>query len=93
MGFIGTVRKHVVQGPGAGPDRAGKHRGLHVQSDGLPGQSLHKDLHPTAEPENQVERGLLLDVVVRKGPPIFQLPREVTFGANRPLLKVSLTLM
>merc|ERR1711874_464466 len=48
-------------------------RGLHLQGDGLPSESLHEDLHPSAEPEDQVERTLLLDVVIRKGPPVLQL--------------------
>ena len=39
-------------------------------------------LHPSAEPEDQVESTLLLDVVVREGPPIFQL----LASENQPLL-------
>ena len=39
---------------------------LNIQSDRLAGQSLHEDLHATAEAQHQVERGLLLDVVVRQ---------------------------
>merc|ERR1711870_17122 len=48
-------------------------RWLHLQGDGLPGQRLDKDLHTSSQPENQVEGGLLLDVVVRKSSSIFQL--------------------
>ena len=47
--------------------------GFNLQGDGLASESLHEDLHPSAEPEDQVERTLLLDVVVRKGPPVLQL--------------------
>ena len=50
------LRLHVVDGV----------RGLHVERDRLAGQSLNEDLHPTAEAQHQVERGLLLDVVVRQ---------------------------
>ena len=50
------LRLHVVDGV----------RGLHVERDRLTGQSLHENLHPTAEAQHQVERGLLLDVVVRQ---------------------------
>ena len=32
---------------------------------GLSGQGLHEDLHTTTEAQHEVERGLLLDVVVR----------------------------
>ena len=39
-------------------------RGLNVQGDGLAGESLHEDLHATTESEDQVEGGLLLDVVI-----------------------------
>merc|ERR1712139_67977 len=42
-------------------------RRLHIKSDGLAGQGLHKDLHAAAEAEQQVERRLLLDVVIREG--------------------------
>ncbi|KAI5615597.1 hypothetical protein C0J50_0278 [Silurus asotus] len=46
---------------------------LNLQGDGLASQGLHKDLHATPETQHQVERGLLLDVVVRQGATIFQL--------------------
>merc|ERR1712079_88355 len=48
-------------------------RWLHLQGDGLPSQRLDEDLHTSSQPENQVEGGLLLDVVVRKSSSIFQL--------------------
>ena len=40
---------------------------------GLAGQGLHKDPHTTTKAQQEVEGGLLLDVVVRKGAAIFQL--------------------
>ena len=46
---------------------------LHFQGDGLAGEGLHEDLHTTAESEDQVESGLLLDVVVRESSTVFQL--------------------
>merc|ERR1719369_1249847 len=48
-------------------------RWFHLQGDGLSSESLHKNLHPSSKPKNQVQGALLLDVVVRKGAPIFQL--------------------
>merc|ERR1712079_833060 len=48
-------------------------RRLHLQGDGLPSQRLDEDLHTSSQPENQVKGGLLLDVVVRKGPAVLQL--------------------
>ena len=47
--------------------------GLNVQGDGLASQGLHEDLHATSQAQDQVERGLLLDVVIRKGAAILQL--------------------
>jgi hypothetical protein len=47
--------------------------GFDVQSDGLASESLDKDLHATSEAENQVESGLLLDVVVGEGSAVFEL--------------------
>jgi hypothetical protein len=49
--------------------------GLHVQSDGLPRQRLDEDLHarPAAQAEHEVQRGLLLDVVVGERAAILQL--------------------
>ena len=48
-------------------------RRFHLEGDGLAGQCLDKDLHATTEAEDKVEGGLLLDVVVSKGPAILQL--------------------
>ena len=47
--------------------------GLHVQGDGLASESLHEDLHTATKSEDQVESGLLLDVVVREGSAVLQL--------------------
>jgi len=48
-------------------------RALNLQSDGLPGQGLDEDLHTTTETEDQVEGGLLLDIVVGQSAAIFEL--------------------
>ncbi|KAG5272393.1 hypothetical protein AALO_G00165030, partial [Alosa alosa] len=47
--------------------------GFHLKGDGLAGQSLDEDLHTTTETQHKMEGGLLLDVVVGQGAPIFQL--------------------
>ena len=57
-------------------------RRLHLEGDGLAGKSLHEDLHPAAEPQDEVEGALLLDIVVREGSPILQLLP----GEAKPLL-------
>merc|ERR1712190_617995 len=41
-------------------------RSLDIRGDGLTGQGLHEDLHASAETQDQVQGGLLLDVVIRK---------------------------
>jgi len=46
---------------------------LDVKGDRLAGESLHKDLHATAQTENKVEGRLLLDVVVLEGAAILKL--------------------
>ena len=46
---------------------------LHLQGDGLACQGLHEDLHTASQPENQMEGGLLLNVVIRQGPTILKL--------------------
>merc|ERR1740129_1090795 len=48
-------------------------RGLHFQGNGLAGQGLDEDLHTSTETEDQMQSGLLLDVVVRKSAAIFKL--------------------
>ena len=47
--------------------------GFDFQSDGFTRESLHKNLHTTTESEDQVEGGLLLDVVVGEGSAILEL--------------------
>jgi len=48
--------------------------GLNVQSNSLSGQRLHEDLHgTTTQSQHQVQRRLLLDVVVRQSTSILQL--------------------
>jgi len=46
---------------------------LDIKGDGLTSQGLDEDLHTTSESKNEMESGLLLDVVVRKSSAIFQL--------------------
>jgi hypothetical protein len=48
-------------------------RRLDLESDGLAGQGLDKDLHTAAQTKDQVEGGFFLDIIVRKGTPVFQL--------------------
>jgi len=47
--------------------------GLHLQSNGLPGQSLHEDLHSSTETEDKMEGALLLDVIVGESPTVLKL--------------------
>ncbi|KFO90456.1 hypothetical protein N320_08461, partial [Buceros rhinoceros silvestris] len=47
--------------------------GLNLEGDGLASQGLHKDLHATSETQHQVQRGLLLNVVVGQSASVFQL--------------------
>merc|ERR1712110_1297798 len=46
---------------------------LDLKGDGLSGQGLDEDLHATTKAENQVESGLLLDVVVSQGATVLEL--------------------
>ena len=46
---------------------------LDIKGDGLTGQGLDEDLHTTSKSKDEMESGLLLDVVVRKSSAIFQL--------------------
>ena len=57
-------------------------RRLHLEGDGLAGKSLHEDLHPAAEPQDEVEGALLLDIVVGESAPVLQLLP----GEDEPLL-------
>jgi len=54
---------HIVNGIGR----------LHFQGDGLASEGLDKNLHASTEPEHQVERRLLLDVVVSEGAAVLKL--------------------
>jgi len=49
-----------------GLDIVDRIRSLDVKGDGLARQGFHEDLHATAQAQYQVERGLLLDVVIRE---------------------------
>lgn len=59
-------------------------RALHVQSDDLPGQDLHKDMYAAVETQHQVEGELFLDVILHKGSAILDL-----FTSKDELLLVS----
>merc|ERR1712232_1232380 len=48
-------------------------RRLDLERDRLARQRLDEDLHPAPEPEHQVQRRLLLDVVVRERPAVLEL--------------------
>jgi len=48
-------------------------RRFHFESDRLTGKGLHEDLHTTTETQNQVEGGLLLNVVVGKRTAVLEL--------------------
>ena len=48
-------------------------RWLNVKSDSLSGEGLHEDLHTTSESQDEMESGLLLNVVIGKSSAIFQL--------------------
>ena len=46
---------------------------LDIKSDGLTSESLDEDLHSTSESEDEMEGGLLLDVVVAEGSAVLEL--------------------
>jgi len=54
---------HVINGVGR----------LNIKGDGLACESLHKDLHATPKTEDQVESGLLLDIVITQSASVLQL--------------------
>jgi len=58
-----NLRFHIVDGVAS----------FDVQSDGLARQRFHEDLHASTKAQHQMERRLLLDVIVRKGAAIFKL--------------------
>jgi len=47
--------------------------GLNIKGDGLSGQGLDEDLHTTSESQDEMEGGLLLDVVVGEGSAVLEL--------------------
>merc|ERR1712223_835413 len=55
---------------------------LHLKGNSLPGQCLDEDLHASAETENKMEGGLLLDVIIGEGPAIL----ELLASEDQPLL-------
>merc|ERR1711892_1600231 len=57
-------------------------RGLNLEGDGLPSQSLNEDLHSTSKTEHKMESAFLLDVVVRESSSVLQL----LSSKNEPLL-------
>jgi len=46
---------------------------LNLEGDGLSGEGLDEDLHSSSKSEDEMESGLLLDVVVGKGASVFEL--------------------
>merc|ERR1712168_1386598 len=57
-------------------------RWLHFQRDGLPGQGFDKNLHSSAETQDQVKGRLFLDIVIGQSATVFQL----LAGEDKPLL-------
>ena len=57
-------------------------RGLDLECDGLAREGLDEDLHASTETKDEVEGGLLLNVVVRQGAPVL----ELLAGKNEALL-------
>merc|ERR1719379_2116202 len=56
-------RLHIVDGVAS----------LDVQGDGFAGQSLDKNLHASAQAQDEMQRALLLDIIVRKSATVLQL--------------------
>lgn len=48
-------------------------RRLDLEGDCLSREGLHENLHPTTKTKHQVKGRFLLDIVIRKGAPIFEL--------------------
>merc|ERR1711934_181133 len=46
---------------------------LNIKGDGLTSEGLDEDLHTTSESEDEMESGLLLDVVVGEGSAVLEL--------------------
>merc|ERR1712161_72946 len=73
-------------------------RSLHFQSNGLASQGLDKNLHTSTKTEDQMQGGLLLDVVVRKGAAILELFASkdqslLIWGNSFPVLDLSLDIL
>ena len=60
-------------------DRVGR---LDIEGNGLASEGLHEDLHSSAKTKHEMESGLLLDVVIRKGAAVL----ELFAGEDEPLL-------
>jgi len=61
--LILNLRLHRLDGVGA----------LHLKGDCLAGERFHEDLHASTKAQHEVERGLLLDVVVLEGAAVLEL--------------------
>jgi hypothetical protein len=61
--LILDLRLHIIDGIGR----------LHLQGDGLASQGLDEDLHTTTQTQDEMESGLLLDVVVGEGAAVLEL--------------------
>jgi len=48
-------------------------RGFDLKGNCLPCKSLDKNLHPTTKTQNEVEGGLLLNIIIRKSAAILEL--------------------
>jgi len=57
-------------------------RRFNLEGNRLPSQGLDKDLHASTKAEDEMQRGLLLNVVVRKSAPVL----ELLAGKDQPLL-------
>ena len=59
-------------------------RTLHLQHNRLASEGLDEDLHATMEREDQMEIGLLLDVVIWESSTVFELLRLSSNQRKRP---------
>merc|ERR1712180_372969 len=48
-------------------------RWLNLEGDSLTGQCLHEDLHTSSKTKNEMEGGLLLDVIIGQSSSVFEL--------------------
>ena len=58
-----NLRFHVIDSVGS----------FNVEGDRLAGESLHKDLHTSAQTKHQVERRFFLNIIIRECTTVFQL--------------------